>query len=290
MRKLRMLIALVLLPTMMFAQSTTAKLAGVVADADGNPLVGANVVVEGSNLGAATDELGRYYILDVPVGSYDLRAEYIGYTTVIESGVRTSVGFTTSVDFNLDVAAVAGQAVTVTRERPLINPNATNTTRVVDKELIDAFAVRGVSNIVNLQTGVVNGFFRGSRSGDSRYYVDGVPVKDVYGGGNLLNGNSQAALQEISVQTGGFSAEYGGANGGIVNIPSYSLRPGDVIEVREKSKALESITDSVKANSSSYEWLEFSSDSLKGTFVAVPERSQIPENIKEQLIVELYSK
>ena len=218
MRKLRMLIALVLLPTMMFAQSTTAKLAGVVADADGNPLVGANVVVEGSNLGAATDELGRYYILDVPVGSYDLRAEYIGYTTVIESGVRTSVGFTTTVDFNLDVAAVAGQAVTVTRERPLINPNATNTTRVVDKELIDAFAVRGVSNIVNLQTGVVNGFFRGSRSGDSRYYVDGVPVKDVYSGGNLLNGNSQAALQEISVQTGGFSAEYGGANGGIVNI------------------------------------------------------------------------
>ena len=62
MRKLRMLIALVVLPTMMFAQSTTAKLAGVVADADGNPLVGANVVVEGSNLGAATDELGRYYI------------------------------------------------------------------------------------------------------------------------------------------------------------------------------------------------------------------------------------
>ena len=54
-----MLIALVVLPTMMFAQSTTAKLAGVVADADGNPLVGANVVVEGSNLGAATDELGR---------------------------------------------------------------------------------------------------------------------------------------------------------------------------------------------------------------------------------------
>ncbi|MAZ31010.1 MAG: 30S ribosomal protein S4 [Flavobacteriales bacterium] len=79
-------------------------------------------------------------------------------------------------------------------------------------------------------------------------------------------------------------------NGGIVNIPSYSMRPGDVIEVREKSKALEAITDSVRSSSSSYEWLEFSSDSLRGTFVAVPERTQIPENIKEQLIVELYSK
>lgn len=79
-------------------------------------------------------------------------------------------------------------------------------------------------------------------------------------------------------------------NGGIVNIASYSMRPGDVIEVREKSKALEAITDSVRSSSSVYEWVEFNPDTLKGTFVAVPERSQIPENIKEQLIVELYSK
>jgi small subunit ribosomal protein S4 len=79
-------------------------------------------------------------------------------------------------------------------------------------------------------------------------------------------------------------------NGGIVNIPSYSMRPGDVIEVREKSKALEAINDSVKSSSSVYEWLEFNPDTLKGTFVTVPERTQIPENIKEQLIVELYSK
>tara|TARA_B110000196_G_C20910235_1_gene550180 strand:+ start:189 stop:794 length:606 start_codon:yes stop_codon:yes gene_type:complete len=79
-------------------------------------------------------------------------------------------------------------------------------------------------------------------------------------------------------------------NGGIVNIASYSMRPGDVIEVREKSKALEAIIDSVRSSSSVYEWVEFNPDTLKGTFVAVPERSQIPENIKEQLIVELYSK
>ena len=79
-------------------------------------------------------------------------------------------------------------------------------------------------------------------------------------------------------------------NGGVVNIPSYSMRPGDVIEVREKSKALEAITAAVKSNSAVYEWLEFNPDTLKGTFVTVPERTQIPENIKEQLIVELYSK
>jgi len=79
-------------------------------------------------------------------------------------------------------------------------------------------------------------------------------------------------------------------NGGIVNIPSYAMRPGDVIEVREKSKALEAINDSLAAHSNVYEWLEFNAETKRGTFVAVPERSQITENIKEQLIVELYSK
>ncbi|MEM9022225.1 MAG: 30S ribosomal protein S4 [Bacteroidota bacterium] len=78
-------------------------------------------------------------------------------------------------------------------------------------------------------------------------------------------------------------------NGQIVNIPSYQLRPGDVVSVREKSKALEMITNSVAAGTA-FPWLEFNLETLTGTFVAFPEREQIPENIKEQLIVELYSK
>ncbi|MEZ2415156.1 30S ribosomal protein S4 [Muriicola sp. E247] len=79
-------------------------------------------------------------------------------------------------------------------------------------------------------------------------------------------------------------------NGNVVNIPSYSLKPGDVVGVREKSKSLQTITDSLSANSSVYEWITWNSEKKEGTFVAVPERLQIPENIKEQLIVELYSK
>jgi small subunit ribosomal protein S4 len=79
-------------------------------------------------------------------------------------------------------------------------------------------------------------------------------------------------------------------NGEIVNIPSYSMKPGDVIGVREKSKSLQAIGDSLAANSSVYEWITWNSDKKEGTFVTVPERLQIPENIKEQLIVELYSK
>ena len=79
-------------------------------------------------------------------------------------------------------------------------------------------------------------------------------------------------------------------NGEVMNIPSYSLKPGEVIGVREKSKSLQVIGDSLAANSSVYEWITWNGDKKEGTFVAIPERLQIPENIKEQLIVELYSK
>ena len=79
-------------------------------------------------------------------------------------------------------------------------------------------------------------------------------------------------------------------NGRIVNIPSYTLRPGDKVAVREKSKSLESIQDSLKIAESEYSWIKWNSERLEGEFVSLPERDQIPENIKEQLIVELYSK
>lgn len=80
-------------------------------------------------------------------------------------------------------------------------------------------------------------------------------------------------------------------NGGVLNIPSYSVKPGDVIEVREKSKSLEVVTNSVaSANSAAYSWMELDKNSLTGKFLNRPIRTEIPENIKEQLIVELYSK
>ena len=79
-------------------------------------------------------------------------------------------------------------------------------------------------------------------------------------------------------------------NGDVVNVPSYNVKDGDVIEVREKSKSLESITASLAHRNNNYDWLEWNTASMRGTFITSPERVQIPENIKEQLIVELYSK
>jgi small subunit ribosomal protein S4 len=79
-------------------------------------------------------------------------------------------------------------------------------------------------------------------------------------------------------------------NGKILNIPSYSVKEGDIIGVREKSQSLVSITSSLAANSTGFDWLEWNQTQMNGRFISTPERSQIPENIKEQLIVELYSK
>ena len=79
-------------------------------------------------------------------------------------------------------------------------------------------------------------------------------------------------------------------NGSNVNIPSYTLKPGDVISIREKSQTLEAIVESLSGSVNKYSWLEFDKATHSGKFISVPERSQIPENIKEQLIVELYSK
>ena len=79
-------------------------------------------------------------------------------------------------------------------------------------------------------------------------------------------------------------------NGSILNIPSYQVKVGDVVGVREKSKTLNIILESKGKDASTYEWLSWNKEQLQGTFVSIPERLQIPENIKEQLIVELYSK
>ena len=79
-------------------------------------------------------------------------------------------------------------------------------------------------------------------------------------------------------------------NGEIVNIPSYNLKPGDIVAVREKSKSLESIGNCLKNSSKVYEWITWNEDTMQGTYVSIPERIQIPENINEQYIVELYSK
>ncbi|WP_407522162.1 30S ribosomal protein S4 [Lacibacter sp. MH-610] len=79
-------------------------------------------------------------------------------------------------------------------------------------------------------------------------------------------------------------------NGVIVNVPSFSLKPGDVVELKDKSRENTSVTSMIKGKNPKFNWLDWNETEMKGTFIAYPERESIPENIKEQLVVELYSK
>jgi hypothetical protein len=95
------LLSLVIVPTIIFAQ-TSGKLSGVVTSADGTPLIGANVVIEGTTLGAVSDEDGQYFIINIPEGIYTVSASFIGYESYAVNNVRVSVGLTTNLDFNLE--------------------------------------------------------------------------------------------------------------------------------------------------------------------------------------------
>lgn len=203
---------------------------GTITDQEtGEALVGVNVIIVGTDFGAATDLSGDYIILNVDPGVYSVKASYIGYQSVEQQGIRVNSNFTAYIDFVLPSEAISTEMVVVTAERPLIRRDATSSVRITNREDIENLPVRGVTNIVSLQAGVIvdtdnDVRIRGSRPDEVGYYLDGINITDIYreDGGRLVSlGND--AIEEIAVETGGFSAEYGGANAGIIRS---SLRTG----------------------------------------------------------------
>ena len=211
-------IVLISLPIFMFGQ-TSGKISGKVADADGNPLQGANIIVEGTSIGTASNQDGAFVILDVPVGTYTLRCDYIGYSALIISNVNVSSGLTTGQDFGLEKSAIEGAVVEVRAERKLVEPSSTNSVRYISAEDIQNTASRSVSGLLDLQPGVVilNGelHIRGSRAEEVAYTLDGADIKDPISSGRMMSAIPEA-LSELIVEAGGYSADVGGANSGII--------------------------------------------------------------------------
>lgn len=201
--------------TLAYAQY--GKVSGKITDQDTKePLVGANVIIEGTVFGAATDVDGGFVILNVPAGTYDLKVTYIGYQTKTISGVVIISGLTRDINVTLSNAAVQVGTVTVLAERPLIEKSATNAIRVQVAEDLEKLPVRGVQGYFSLQPGVVlqNGivYMRGSRNDEVGFIIEGADVKDIVGStfrnnvnGNLIN-TIPEAIEEVSVQAGGYTA------------------------------------------------------------------------------------
>ena len=199
-----------------FAQ--TGKIQGRVTDAaTGEGLPGVNVRIEGTTQGTATDLDGNYVIIGVRPGTYVIVASYIGFNTQRVENVRVQIDLTTRIDFALREETLQGEEVVITAERPLVQRDLTATTAVVGADELEALPVENFQDVVNLQAGVVNGHFRGGRLGEVGYWVDGLPVSDVYNGG-LGVAIENDMVQELQVVTGAFNAEYGQALSGIVNV------------------------------------------------------------------------
>ena len=218
MRKLSQLVALVVLVSFAWTQ-TTGKIRGTVSSSDGQALAGANVIVDGTSKGAATDADGGFTILNVEAGTYSVTASYIGYQSSTESNVSVKVDLTTPLNFSMQASAVEGEAVTIVGEKRLIEKSATNSVRTVGAEEIGNSASRSVSGMLDMQAGVniTNGrlSIRGSRAEEVAYTLDGASITDVVNTGRDVSAIPEA-LAEISVESGGYGAHIGGANSGVV--------------------------------------------------------------------------
>ncbi len=221
-RLLFIIATLTLLTFQIFPQSS-GKIAGKITDkASGEAVPFANIIVEGTNRGTAADMNGDYAILDVAPGLYKVTASVIGYQKVSVENVRVNVDFTTRLNFQMTAGAIDMPTIIVKGERnPLVRQDLTNPTVAITTETLQELPVDQISDVIALQAGVVQGndgslHVRGGYGNEIAYTLNGVSLNDPYGNSNSI-GLATNAVQEVSVSTGTFSAEFGNALSGVVN-------------------------------------------------------------------------
>jgi outer membrane receptor protein involved in Fe transport len=214
----RLLAAIALFGGPILAQEG-GKISGHVRDkATKEPLIGANVVVKGTRLGAATNQDGEYFILNVPPGSHELSASYLGYQTTTQRGVIVNINRTTTADFSLSETAVEADEMVVMAQRPEVEKEKTSTSDIVrSEEVLAVPGIRDLTSVLSLSSDVSESHFRGGREGEELYNLQGMGIVNP-----LSNATSFApivsALEEVEIITSGFSAQYGNAQSGVVNI------------------------------------------------------------------------
>ena len=224
------------------------KIAGTIRDKRTHePLVGANVVVVGTNLGAVTDDKGYYYVLRITPGKYDVRISLIGYKTLNVRDVIVKTDLTTEVSMQLEETTIQAAEVTVFAEQKMVQKDITSTRRTVSRETMkETPGIESATDIFKLQGGSVLSsvpqairladgsqlqvrdeslkdiHVRGGRGGEILYLIDGMPVTHpIYGGRSVIDLNV-SDVENVELLTGAFSAEYGQAQSGVVNVTTRS--------------------------------------------------------------------
>jgi outer membrane receptor protein involved in Fe transport len=219
MKHLSWITALILVPVFAFG-GTTGKIKGRVTFKETHEgAAGAIVVLTGTPYGVAADPDGNFIILNIPAGVYTLKASLVGYHAPTVANVKVDPDLTTEQNFELVAEDINLPTVEITAERPLINKSSTNALRIVTTDDLGALPVRGVTGVFALQPGVVlqdnNIYIRGGRQDEVGYYVEGASTRNVMNGANAVLLIPEA-VEEFQIQAGGYNAEYGGANAGII--------------------------------------------------------------------------
>ncbi|OVE79691.1 hypothetical protein BVY01_01815 [bacterium I07] len=198
----------------------TGKIIGVIKDAEnGQPMPGVNVLIAGTELGAATDMKGRYVIVNVPVGRFDLVATMMGYTRMTKTEVLVTMGRTSNVDFSLKSTVLEGETVTVVAERDVLHKEVSYSQEVITAvQIIEAPAIRSLTDFVSKQAGVSDDLgIRGGSTDQTGTIVNGlVFVNERLG--EPEGSIPLSAVEQVSVVKGVYNAEYGNFRSGMVEV------------------------------------------------------------------------
>lgn len=227
MKRLQLLIGvwLVLVPAMgthpgwnAISAGVSGKIAGTVTDAQtGQALVGVNIVIESLQTGGSSDAEGDYYILNLHPGTYTVTFSYLGYRSVSKTGILVTANRTIRVDAQLAPAVIEGAAVTVVGQRDIVEKDLTASEQVVTGEEIQKSWIRTLPELLETQVGIFQGTFRGSSDLQAVYLLDNLSVNSGLLSDNYTSFNL-TAIQELSVLTGGYNAEYGEARSAVINV------------------------------------------------------------------------
>lgn len=219
MRKLLLLsiLTLTILSSPSFAQ--VGKISGIVKDANtGETLIGANVLIEGTNIGAATNVDGYYSIINVSPGTYNLKVSMVGYTASVIKQIRVSIDQTTEINFELLTNAIQTEEVVIIATTPIVQKDVSSSRVNLNVEEIENLPVTSISGVIGLQAGVRSGLeIRGGGASQTAFVVNGLTLRDERDN-SPFTGISYTAIDEVQIQSGGFNAEYGNIRSGLINV------------------------------------------------------------------------
>ncbi len=228
MRKFLLLTILTLFFASQLRAGTTGKISGTVIDSKTKePLIGVNVVLQGTTLGASTDVEGYYVILNVSPGTYTVKATYIGYSPATFTNVRINIDQTTNVDITLSEEAILGKEIVVVAQQPIVQRDVASSRVNLNVDEIKNLPVVSVQSVINLQAGILSAstgpVIRGGGADQTAFVVNGMTLRDERDN-TPYTGISFTSVKEIQIQTGGFNAEFGNIRSGLVNVVT---REGD---------------------------------------------------------------